>query len=117
MTLVLIARGKIGGVRSAESERNTEPLRVADRNVRAKFARRLEQSERENVGSDDNERASVVRLLYEFGIIVNRAIGCRILNECAKNCVVECEACEKLSILTSMPSGFARVRTTSMVCG
>ena len=51
--LYCIARGEKGRVRSAEAERNAKALRVADGDVRAEFARRSQQSERENVGGDD----------------------------------------------------------------
>ena len=105
VAFVLIARGKIGGMWSTESERNTKPLRVPDGNVSAKFAGRLQQCECESVGSNHNQRAGVVGLLNEFGIIVNCAVGCRILNQRAENGVVElaatvrsnCQAPEKMS--------------------
>ena len=65
VAFVLIARRKIGGVRSAEAERNAETLRAADGDIGAEFARRLQQGERENIGRDDDERAGVVRRLDE----------------------------------------------------
>src|SRR5437667_9394923 len=43
---ILIARRKIGCMRSAETERNAKGLRISDCNVRAEFARRLEQWKR-----------------------------------------------------------------------
>ena len=85
VTFVLIARREIGGVRPAESERNTETLRAADGNIGAKFSGRFQQRERENVGGDDHERAGVVRGFDEIRVIENRAVGRRILNECAKD--------------------------------
>src|SRR5579859_1679093 len=39
--LELIARGEIGGVRSAETEWNTKSLGVADCNIRSEFTRRF----------------------------------------------------------------------------
>ena len=85
--LVLIARRKISGVRSAEAEGNAETLRVADGNIGAKFARRLQQRERQNIGRDDDERAGVVRLPNEFSVIEDRAVGCGILHERAENSI------------------------------
>src|SRR6266516_4239008 len=38
---------------------------------------------------DDNKRTRVMHSRNEFGVIVNRAIGGGILNECAENRVVE----------------------------
>ncbi len=61
VTFVLVARRKIGGVRSAETERNTKTLRAADGNISAEFSRRLEQRERQNVGGDHSQRTGVVR--------------------------------------------------------
>src|SRR2546423_4940282 len=91
VTLVLIARGEVSGVRSAKSEWNAEPLRISNRNVGAEFARRLYQCERENVCRDDDQRAGVVRLLHKLGVIVNGAVRRRILYERAKNGAVELE--------------------------
>ena len=69
VAFVCIARREIGGVRSAESERNAETLRAADRDIGAEFARRLQQSQRENIGRDDDERAGVVRALRRTFVI------------------------------------------------
>src|SRR5258708_256000 len=41
VTLVLIARCKVAGVRSAETKRNSETLSVSNRDVRPKFAGRF----------------------------------------------------------------------------
>ena len=83
--LVLIARRKIGSVWSAEAERNAETLRVSDDNIGAKFSRRLQQRERQNIRGDDDESAGVVRLPNEFSVIENRAVGRGILHERAKD--------------------------------
>jgi len=41
VTLELMARGKVCRMRAAESQWNTESLRIPDRDIGAKFARRL----------------------------------------------------------------------------
>src|SRR5205807_4443933 len=58
VAFVLIARGKIGGMWSTESERNTKPLRVPDGNVSAKFAGRLKRSEERRVGKESSGRCA-----------------------------------------------------------
>ena len=52
LALVLVFRRHEGGMRAAVAKRHAEALRRADRNVRADFARWLEQREREQVGRD-----------------------------------------------------------------
>ena len=78
-------------MRSAKPERNTEPLCAANRNIGAELAWRLQQSERENVRRDDDERAGIVRLPDESSIIINRTVGRRILHQCAEDSLVEFE--------------------------
>src|SRR2546423_7647074 len=56
VALVLIERGKVSRMRSAETEWNAETLRISNRNVSAEFARWFYQRERENVRRDNNER-------------------------------------------------------------
>src|SRR5690606_22049635 len=63
--LVLVLRRKERGVRSAEAERHTEALRVADRDVRAPLTGRREQSEREEVARGDHECTGIVRTLRD----------------------------------------------------
>src|SRR5882724_6342994 len=43
VTFISIARGEIGGMRSAESERHAETLRVADGDIGSEFARWFDQ--------------------------------------------------------------------------
>src|SRR4051794_28750555 len=43
MTLVSVARGEVGGMRTAEAERHAKTLRATDSYVGAKFARRLQE--------------------------------------------------------------------------
>ena len=62
VAFVLIARGEICGMRSAEAERNAETLRAADRNIGAEFARRSQQSQRQHVRRDHDKRRPHARL-------------------------------------------------------
>ena len=89
--LYCIARRKKRRVRSAEAERHAEALRVADGDVRAEFSRRLQQRQRQKIRGDDDQRAGVVRLLNEFSVIENRAVGGGILHQRAENSLVEFE--------------------------
>ena len=41
-------------------ERNAEALRAADRDIGAKFARRFQQRQREDIGRDHDKRAGVM---------------------------------------------------------
>ena len=89
VSFVLIARGEVSRVRSTEPERHSKALSVTDRDVCAEFTRRFQQRQRQNVCGDDNERARIVRLPDDIGIIVNRTIGRGILDERAKDGAVE----------------------------
>src|SRR5215831_2007494 len=91
MAFVLVARREVCGVRSAEPERNAETLRISHGNISAEFARSFQQCESKDVRRDDNECACVMCLHDEVGIIVDRAISGGILDECAKNALVEFE--------------------------
>ncbi len=57
----ILARQK-RGVRSAESERHSKALRIADDDVGAPGARRLEQCQREQIGRHAKQCAGFVRL-------------------------------------------------------
>src|SRR5262249_34446280 len=61
----LVARGKISSVRSAETKRYAEALRVSECDVGAKFDRRLQQRQRQNVGGPIDQRERLIRLLHE----------------------------------------------------
>ena len=56
MTLVSVARRKISGVRAAVAKRNAEALRAADCDISAKFCRRAEKGQAQNVRGDNGER-------------------------------------------------------------
>ncbi len=57
-----VARGEERRVRSAVAERHAETLRAADGDVRAEFAGRLEQRERQQIRRDRDQRAGGVGL-------------------------------------------------------
>ncbi len=57
--LVGVAAGHERGMRAAEAERHAEALGVADHDVRAPFARRGDQGQREQVGGDGRPRRRV----------------------------------------------------------
>src|SRR5207248_3665131 len=44
-----------------------------------------------NVSRDDEQRADLVRRLREFFVVINHAVCCRILDQCAKNRVIKFE--------------------------
>ena len=79
-------------MRPTKSQGDAKALRVPNGNISAEFARRLRQRQRENIRRDDNQRARVVPLPDEIGVVINCAIGGGILDECAKGRVVEFEA-------------------------
>ncbi len=56
-----VAGGEEPGMRAAEAHRHAEPLGGADHHVGAHLARRRQQRERQQVGTDDRQRVHVVR--------------------------------------------------------
>ena len=104
-------------MRSAVAERHAKALRAADGDVRAEFARRLDQRERQQIRRDGDHRAGGVGFFGEAGVIVNRAERVGILHERAEDFFAE------LQIFVVADDDFnpqrvgARLRTTSMVCG
>ena len=68
-------------VRAAETHRHAEPLRRADGDVRAPFARRFHKDQREDVGGEDDHCASVVSGFDCVGVIDQPAVGGRVLDE------------------------------------
>jgi hypothetical protein len=79
-----LAYGHVPGVRTAVHQWNAEPLRAADRDVRAELARRTDEREREQVGGDRDLGAAVVRLLNERGVVAECAAGAGVLDEHAE---------------------------------
>ena len=104
VALVLVARGEIGSVRATEPDGNAEPLGAPDGHVRSHFSGCLEKSERQDVGRHDDERPGGVRLPNELGVIVNRAVRGRVLNEGAENSGAELEG-GKIADLNFKPEG------------
>src|SRR5262249_41499399 len=86
-----VACGEEGGVGSAIAERDAETLGAADGDVRAEFTGRFEESESEEIGCDGDESAGVMSFGNEFGKIVNRTEGVRILEQNAEDFVGEFE--------------------------
>src|SRR5437870_2728523 len=82
--LVQIPRRKICGMRAPVSERDSEPLRVPDRSVRAELTRRLEKREAQEVCCDGYKRPGFVGALAERSVVINRAVGGGVLEEGAE---------------------------------
>ena len=87
-----VARGEKRRVRAAVAQRHAKALRAADGDVRAKFAGRLEQRQRQQIGGDGDQRAGRVRLFHEAAVIVNRAERVGILHQRAENLFAELES-------------------------
>ena len=104
-------------MRAAEAQRHAEALRRADGDVGADLAGRGEQGEREQVGRDDDERARGVRRLDQRAQVANRAGRAGVLHQHAEDVAVGQRVGEILHDDALSPSGMARVRTTSRVCG
>ena len=85
VALVRIARRHVGGVWSAESERNAETLGVAHGDIGSEFARRSQQRETQQIRRHNYERAGFVCALREVGIVKDRSISRGVLQEHAKN--------------------------------
>ena len=87
LSLELVARSKESGVRSAVSEGNSHPLRVAHHDVRAPLTRGNQKRERKEIGSDRDERACCVCAIAELAIVNDGAVGCRVLEQDAENVI------------------------------
>ena len=86
-----VARGEKRRVRPAVAQRHAKPLRAADGDVRAKFARRLEQRQRQQIRGHGQQRAGGVGFFGKAGVIVNRAERVGILHQRAENLFGELE--------------------------
>ncbi len=71
IALEAVAGGEEGGVRPTVAERYAETLRRADDDIRVELARRLEQGQGEQIGSDHRQCTLAVRLGNGLGIVVN----------------------------------------------
>ena len=79
--LVGVAAGHERGMRAAEAERHAEALRVADDDVRAPFAGRGDQGQREQVGGDGDEAAAGVHGVGQRLVVMDRAERVRVLQQ------------------------------------
>ncbi len=84
LALVLLAGGEERRVRPAVAHGDAEPLRRADRDVGAEFARRPQQGQRQQVGRHHYEGAGGVGLLGDRGVVHHPAVGRRVLEEDAE---------------------------------
>ena len=115
---VLVAHREVRGVRAAEAERHPEPLRRADHRVGAHLARRRDEREREQVGDDAHQRAARVRRRSITGARSrSRPLLPGYCTSTPKQPSIVLPARRGSPTTTSIPSGSARVRTTSIVCG
>src|SRR6266536_2872743 len=94
VTLVLVTGGKVGRMRPTVSEGHAQTLRVAHRDIGAEFSRWFQERQCKKIRSDNDQRASIVRLPNEFAVIIDRAVRGGILDKSAKNSVLEFEARE-----------------------
>ena len=71
-------------MRASESERHAEALGVADHDVGAHLARRLEQGQRKQVGSDHEQRTMAVDDVRILRPVLDPATGCGVLHKHAE---------------------------------
>ena len=79
-----VARCHESGMRTTETERHTETLRVADDDVRVPFARRGEDGQREQVGRHHQHCAVGMGDFRKATVIGNMAVRVRILHQHAE---------------------------------
>ena len=96
--LEFIARGEERGVRSTVAKRHAETLRVPYHDVRAPFTWRVKQSQRQQIGGDDDQRAGSVGLLYERAVIVEIAVRRRVLEQHREERGALCREAERLMV-------------------
>ncbi len=71
------------------AERHTEALRAADGHVHAKFARRAKQRQGQQIRGHRDQRARDMSLFDKVGVIVDLAVGVRVLNQRAENLLMK----------------------------
>ena len=76
-----VADGDVGRVRPAETHRQAEALRVAHRDVGSPVAGRFQQAESQRIGGCDHEAARFPHPLRQLLVVVDAAIGCRLLHQ------------------------------------
>ena len=111
------ARREKRGVRSAVAHRHAEPLRAADDDVRAHFARRNGDRQREQIGGHRDEHVLLVRARDERAQVDERAVVVGRLHVRAEHIGAELRARPDRRSTMVMPSGSARPLSTSSTCG
>ena len=86
---MLVACREVGGVRSPVAHGHSEALCAANHDVGAKFARRLDQRERQEIGGNDKESLHGVDPPGQIRIILDGAVGCRVLDQGAEKRIVQ----------------------------
>jgi hypothetical protein len=79
-----VLAGHEAGVRAAETERHAEALGRTDGDVRAPFARRGQQRQRQQVGGHGHHRALRVGGLGQLAVVGHRAGAVRVLQQHAE---------------------------------
>ena len=92
--LVRIAAGKVGCVRTAVAHGHAEALRGTQHHVRAPFARRREQHQAQDIGCHRDGHAVGLGTCDEIGVVMHRAFGSRVLQQCAVHLVAQRHALE-----------------------
>src|SRR5206468_9155910 len=72
-------------MRAAVTERNTKSLGRSDRNVCPQLTRRHQESQTQKIGRDNSERPVLMKPIDKGPVIVDRAIGRGILEQCSEN--------------------------------
>jgi hypothetical protein len=98
VALELVPGGEEGGMRAAIAHRYTEALRIADGDVRAPFAGRGQQREREQVGGTRHDRLRRMRLGAQRAEVAQRAVGARVLHQAAHDAGHELELLHRLHL-------------------
>ncbi|KAF1054979.1 MAG: hypothetical protein GAK41_00467 [Burkholderia gladioli] len=84
LPLEFVAHREVRGVRAAEADRHAEALGVADRDVRAPFARRRQHRQREQVGRHQHVAADRVHGFGQRAIVAHVAVDARVLQQHAE---------------------------------
>ena len=91
----ILARGEEGRVRAAVPERDAEPLRVAERDVRTHLPGRRQQHQRQQVRGDRDPDAGRMRPLDDRPQIHDPAALVRVLRQQAERLVVEAQRVQR----------------------
>ena len=83
--LIGLAGGEEGGMRTAIAHGHAEALRTADGDIRAHFAGRVQDHQRQQVGGDNRKSARRFQRRHRFGEITHLAAGARIVEQGGKH--------------------------------